>query len=124
MTEEERDIGAELRAATDLLKAVVRDRSLLGALTEKERAELVAAAADVFNPDIVQRRLWGKALRRNEKATRRERQSSVLAETGIRVLREKPVFTTPNVLPPAAQFEQQDVDEDGFRELIEPRHCY
>ena len=68
MAEEERDIGAELRAATDLLKAVVRDRSLLGALTEEERAELVSAAADVFNPDIVQRRLWGKALRRNEKA--------------------------------------------------------
>src|SRR3954452_23109636 len=123
MTEEERDIGAELRAATDLLKAVVRDRSLLGALTEKERAELVAAAAAVFNPDIVQRRLWGKALRRNEKAARREVDAAALAETGIRVLREKPVFTTPT--PPLPQsVEQEDVDAPDFRELVEPRHCY
>jgi NAD(P)-dependent dehydrogenase (short-subunit alcohol dehydrogenase family) len=123
-SEDSRHVGAELRAATEILKAVVRDRSLLGALTEAERAELVAAAADVFNPDIAQRRLWGKALRRNEKAARRERESTVLADTGIRVLREKPVFTTPNVIPPQADFEQQDVDEDGFRELITPRHCY
>src|SRR3954452_163781 len=123
MTEEERDIGAELRAATDLLKAVVRDRSLLGALTEEERAELVAAAADVFNPDIVQRRLWGKAIRRNEKAARRQVDASVLAGTGIRVLREKPVFTTPNVTPPQ-EFAQEDVDAPDFRELVEPRNCY
>src|SRR3954453_5720435 len=118
MTEEERDIGAELRAATALLKAVVRDRSLLGALTEEERAELVAAAADVFNPDIVQRRLWGKGLRRNEKAGRRQREAGALAEPGTRVLREKPVFTTPNVLAPTG-FEQQDVDEPDFREPVE-----
>ncbi|MDX6505272.1 MAG: hypothetical protein QOE29_2397, partial [Gaiellaceae bacterium] len=122
-SEDPRDVGAELRAATELLKAVVRDRSLLGALSEEERAELVAAAADVFNPDIVQRRLWGKALRRNEKAARRGLDASVLAGTGIRVLREKPVFTTPNVVPPE-EFEQRDVDEPEFRELIEPRHCY
>ncbi|MDX6515884.1 MAG: hypothetical protein QOH73_1550 [Gaiellaceae bacterium] len=122
-SEDSRDVGAELRAATELLKAVVRDRSLLGALTEEERAELVAAAADVFNPDVVQRRLWGKAIRRNEKAARRGLDASVLAGTGIRVLREKPVFTTPNVVPPE-EFEQRDVDEPEFRELIEPRHCY
>jgi NAD(P)-dependent dehydrogenase (short-subunit alcohol dehydrogenase family) len=123
MAKEERDIGAELRAATDLLKAVVRDRSLLGALTEEERAELVSAAADVFNPDIAQRRLWGKALRRNEKAARKQLDAAALAGTGIRVLREKPVFTTPN--PPLPQaVEQEDVDAPDFRELVEPRHCY
>src|SRR3954453_19771783 len=109
MTEEERDIGAELRAATALLKAVVRDRSLLGALTEEERAELVAAAADVFNPDIVQRRLGGRGLRPTEKGAGREGEPAPLAETGIRVLREKPVFTTPP--PPLPQsVEQEDVD--------------
>ena len=53
-----------------------------------------------------------------------ERDESVLAETGIRVLREKPVFTTPNVFPPA-EFEQTDVDDDPeFREVVEPQHCY
>ena len=48
----------------------------------------------------------------------------MLAETGIRVLREKPVFTTPNVFAPA-EFEQADVDDEPeFREVVEPQHCY
>ena len=48
----------------------------------------------------------------------------MLAESGIRVLRDKPVFTTPNVFPPA-EFEQAEVDDDPeFREVVEPQHCY
>ena len=40
------------------------------------------------------------------------------------MLREKPVFTTPNVFPPA-EFEQAEVDDDPeFREVVEPQHCY
>jgi hypothetical protein len=42
----------------------------------------------------------------------------------IRVLREKPVFTTPNVFPPA-DFEQEAAGDDPERrELIAPQHCY
>jgi NAD(P)-dependent dehydrogenase (short-subunit alcohol dehydrogenase family) len=119
----ERDTGAELRAATELLQRVVRDRSLLGALTEAERAGLLAVAGDVFNPDIVQRRLWGKAIRRNEKAARRRLDASAVAETGIRVLRDKPVFTTPNVEPPESS-EQRDVEPGEPRELVDARRCY
>ena len=48
----------------------------------------------------------------------------MLADTGIRVLREKLAFTTPNVFP-ARAFEQADVSNDpDFREVIEPQHCY
>ena len=53
-------IEDELKAATELLEAVVRDRSLLANLTVEERTRLLAAAGDVFNPDLVQRRQWGK----------------------------------------------------------------
>ena len=61
---------------------------------------------------------------REQKAAKLERDESVLAETGIRVLREKPVFTTPNVFPPS-EFEQGEVDDDPeFREVVEPQHCY
>jgi hypothetical protein len=122
----EHDIGAaeRLRSAAEILEAVVRDRGLLGALTVEERTRLLSAAGDVHNPDIVQRRLWAKSLRKREKAAKLERDESALAGTGIRVLREKPVYTTPNVAPPA-ELEQVDVDaEPGFRELIEPQHCY
>ncbi len=118
------EVAEQLRAATELLEAVVRDRSLLAALSEEERTRLLSAAGDVFNPDLVARRRWGKTMKRQQKAAKLERDESVLAETGIRVLREKPVFTTPNVFPPS-EFEQADVDDDPeFREVVEPQHCY
>ena len=118
------EVAEQLRAATELLEAVVRDRSLLAALSVEERTRLLSAAGDVFNPDLVARRQWGKSIRRQQKAAKLERDENVLAETGIRVLREKPVFTTPNVFPPS-QFEQADVDDDPeFREVVEPQHCY
>jgi hypothetical protein len=118
------DVAEQLKAATELLEAVVRDRSLLAALSEEERTRLLSAAGDVFNPDLVARRQWGKTMKRQQKAAKVERDESVLAETGIRVLREKPVFTTPNVFPPS-EFEQAEVDDDPeFREVVEPQHCY
>lgn len=49
--------------------------------------------------------------------------TNVLAGTGIRTLRAKPVFTTPNVFPPVG-FEQADVADARFRETVEPQHCY
>ena len=107
-----------LRAVTAALEEIVRDRGLLGSLTVEERTRLLRAAGDVHEPDLVQRRRWGKAVRRNEKAARARRDEAVLADTGIRVLREKPVFTTPNYSPPEA-FEQAEV-----RDVVEPQHCY
>ena len=107
-----------------MLEAVVRDRSLLKALPLEERTRLLAAAGDVHNPDVVQRRRFNKVVRREKKAARLGRDEAVLAETGIRVLRDKPVFTTPNVFPPSG-FEQVEVEDDPeFREAIEPQHCY
>ena len=62
--------------------------------------------------------------RRNE---RTQRDDDVLGETGIRTLRSKPVFTTPDVFAPE-DFEQCDVaddpDQPAFRETLEPQHCY
>ena len=119
----ENGTAARLREAIEVLEAVVRDRGLLGALSLDERHRLLAAAGDVFNPDVVQRRQWGKALRRREKAAKQQQDESVLAETGIRVLREKPVFTTPNVFAPD-DFEQHEVDDAELREVIDLQHCY
>jgi len=118
------DAARRLREATDALESVVRDRSLMRGLSAAERTRLIAAAGDVFNPDVVARRAWSKALRRQEKAAQLRRDETTLAETGLRVLRDRPVFTTPNVFPPS-DFEQTEVAGDsGFREVSEPRHCY
>ena len=126
---EEDDVTELLRVATEALEAVVRDRSVLQGLSEDERTRLLAAAGDVFNPDVVQRRRGVKTVRRQKKAARQQSDESLLAESGIRVLRERPVFTTPNVYPPDG-FEQTEVDDDaelgetGFREALEPQYCY
>ena len=123
--EREHDETAErLRLAADVLEEVVRDRSLLRALSLEERTRLLAAAGDVHNPDVVARRRLNKVVRREKKASRIRTDETTLAETGIRVLRARPVFMTPNVFPPA-DFEQADGDGDpALRELIEPQHCY
>jgi NAD(P)-dependent dehydrogenase (short-subunit alcohol dehydrogenase family) len=113
-----------LKAATEILEAVVRDRGLLTLLPAAERTRLLKAAADVFDPDVASRRRSSKAYRRREKAARISRDEAVLNETGIRTLREKPVYTTPNVYPPRG-FRQIDTEpESDLREVVIPQHCY
>ena len=71
------ETAARLKEATELLESIAQDRSLLGALTVEERTRLLTAAADVFNPDVVQRRRFTKAKRKLERdaryAARKER---------------------------------------------------
>jgi NAD(P)-dependent dehydrogenase (short-subunit alcohol dehydrogenase family) len=119
------ETAAKLRAAAETLEAVAADRGLLEALSNDERARLLTAAGDVFEPDVVRRRQSSKAFRRREKAARIHRDETLLAETGIRTLRGKPVYTSPNVFPPLG-FEQDEAPHETAapRELIEPQHCY
>jgi len=97
-------------------------RGLLGSLTVEERTRLLTAAADVFNPDVVQRRRFTKAKRKEERDASIRADESLLADTGIRVLRERSVFTTPNVYPPKG-FAPDDRESEA-RETIEEQHCY
>ncbi len=113
-----------LKAATALLEAVAADLRLLSGLTDEERSRLTRAAGDVFCPAVPERRRLVKARVRQRMAEKVRRDEDVLAGTGIRQLRRKPVFTTPNVHPPAG-FVPEDVAGDGpFREVAEPQNCY
>ena len=113
-----------LRAAAELLESVAANRALLAGLPEAERTRLLQAAGQVSRPDAVDRRRLVKATKRQRKAQKVQRAESVLAETGIRALRQKPVFTTPNVFPPEG-FEQKEVEGDpDYRETVEPQNCY
>ena len=117
-------VAERLRALTDELEALAADRGLISALPPAERTRLFNAAGDLYEPDVERRRQSGKAARRRAKASKLERDEAVLSETGIRVLRSKPVFTSPNVFAPPA-FEQETVEDDpGFREVVESQHCY
>ena len=101
-----------LREAIATLEAVVRDRSILQGLSVEERTQLLTAAGAVFNPSVVERRRGVKNDRKRQKAEKTSRDERLRAETGIRVLREKPVFTTPNYTPPR-EAEESPVGEAG-----------
>ncbi|HEX8274599.1 MAG TPA: SDR family NAD(P)-dependent oxidoreductase [Longimicrobiaceae bacterium] len=117
-------LAERVRAAAELLESITDDRGLLAGVPEDDRMRLLQAAGRVSRPDAVDRRRLRKATKREHKAARVQRAESVLAETGIRRLREEPVFVTPRLFAPAG-FEQRDVTADpDFREAVEPRNCY
>ena len=115
----------ELRAAIEALEAVVADRTVLARLSQDELQRLLEAAGRVHTPDLADRRRTTKALAKQRRAERAARQTEVLHETGIRSLRRKPVFTTPNVFAPKG-FLPEDVhgDVEAPREAPESKHCY
>ena len=91
---------------------IAEDRSLLETLGEEDRKRLHLAVAQVYHPDPVARRRQLK-IQEREKI---QRDGEVLQETGIRTLRRKPVFTTPNFFPPPP--------ETGERRAEDLQHCY
>ena len=119
--------GPELRKrlldTTEFLRQIATAKVLLEDLSTQERTALLNAAGDVFCADPADRRLRIKARRRKRRAERLKNDEKVLDQTGIRLLRDKPIFTTPNAFPPE-EFHQDDVDDPVFRETIEEQHCY
>ena len=114
-----------LRATTELLELIADDRLLLDRLPAEDRERLHQAVARVYHPDPVARRRRMKAAERERRAEEVRREEEVLHGTGIRTLRRRPVFTTPNIFPPKG-FVPRDVerDETERRESVEPQHCY
>ncbi len=122
--DDDEGLAERLQATIEVLEAIIADRHVLDALSVEERRRLIDAAANVFAPDADARRQQTKARRRRERDERRAREEGVLTETGIRQLRQRPVYTTPNVFPPAGFEQEEDREELGFRELVDPLHCY
>jgi NAD(P)-dependent dehydrogenase (short-subunit alcohol dehydrogenase family) len=113
-----------VRAALAALEAVAADRGLLADLSADERRRLLQAAGAVYCPDVQERRRLVKAKVRQRTRERLQREDAVLQETGIRKLRQQPVFTTPNVEPPGAGEPVEVLGEPDFRELVQPLTCY
>jgi NAD(P)-dependent dehydrogenase (short-subunit alcohol dehydrogenase family) len=112
-----------LREAAEMLEAVANNRGLLANLSNEDRVRLIQAAGEVFCPDVAERRRLTKATVRQRKAEKRERSQEVLHQTGIREMRRKPVYTTPNALPPDSDA-ATEVNDPDFREVVEPQNCY
>ncbi|GGY20622.1 oxidoreductase [Rhodanobacter panaciterrae] len=116
-----------LRAAAELLESVAADRQLLDQLPAADRQRLHQAVAQLYHPDPGARRIKLKAAEKARHASRIQAEDAVLNQTGIRELRRRPVFTTPNVHAPLG-FEPHDIKPEADaaqpRESIEPKHCY
>ncbi len=114
---------AQLLATTEFLQSVAEGKGVLDQLTPEERMAFLNAAGDVFCADPEERRQRVKLRRRRMRAERLARDEATLNETGIRRLRDKPVFTTPNVFAPE-EFEQTDVTDHRWATTEDEQHCY
>ena len=123
LTSENDAVTERLRAAVELLEAIAADRTVLAKMSSADRSRLLQAAGQIYCPTVKERRRLTKAQQRLRKAEKSARAEEVLTTTGIRELRRKPVFTTPN-LPPPPTIEQQEVADPDFRETVEPQNCY
>jgi NAD(P)-dependent dehydrogenase (short-subunit alcohol dehydrogenase family) len=115
---EANEFAERAKAAAALLESVEHNRGLLAQLTPEMRERLLRATRHVSNPDPRARRRLVKASRRQVREAKANAVDKTLNETGIRELRRKPVFTTPNyyLSEEAKTFEPPDLDES--------RHCY
>src|SRR5687768_16842940 len=126
-----------LRDTIALLESIASDRTVLEGVPPEERQRLLQAVAHVYSPDRAERRRMVKAAARDRKAQRVKQDEVARAETGIRTLRQKPIFHTPNVFPPE-NFTQEDADNEAEAQATSPpvvsgfsrtnteelQHCY
>src|SRR5688500_14125259 len=122
------DATDRLQAALDLLEAIVADRGVLQQLDAADRERLLQAVALVHHPEPRARRRQAKDEAR-ERAKEKARQTEALLDrTGIRTLRRKPVFSTPNYFPPQppGQHDPRNnaADPVSHNESPELLHCY
>jgi len=114
----------QLRAAIQVLEKAAADRTLMAGLAPEEYARLLKAAGDLFSPDPREKRRFVKARIRQRKLEKLQREQTILNRAGIRELRRRPVFITPNPLPaPRVQMDQNENQPDSG-ETLEPQHCY
>lgn len=121
--ESQDEFRTQLLRATAFLEEVAASKHVLDEVSEEERIRFVRAAGEVYCSDPAERRLRVKARAKRRRAERQSADEQVLRETGMRTLRQKPVFTTPNVFPPEGLV-QEDVETPEFRETSQEQHCY
>lgn len=119
----------KVREITILLESLAADSTAVRALSDEERIRLRNAAANIFDPDVALRRRQAKLARKTRQNEKTKQDQETLNETGIRALRAKPIFTTPNVFPSRSAddvetVEVADSEASEYRESLDLQHCY
>ncbi len=123
-------LAERLRSALDLLEAIEADRGVLDTLPEADRVRLHQVVAKVYNPEPKARRQKLKQQAKQRRQEKVRKAEALLEQTGIRALRRKPVFSTPNYFPPHAAGLHDASNGEGASAPVEPihspelRHCY
>lgn len=121
----------QIRAAIQTLEKVAADRTLMTGLSPEEHTRLLRAAGEVFAPDPREKRRFTRARIRKYKQDKIQKEQAVLNQTGIRELRRRPVFNTPDPLP-APKMKPDEIENatdsgsepDSRSSSLEPQHCY
>lgn len=92
------DLEARIRAALRLLEEIRDDRGLLASVDEELRVGLLRVAGEVSHPDRFARKALARERARQKKRGDRDADEALLDRTGIRRLREVPIFLTPRRL--------------------------
>ncbi len=113
-----------IKQAIQLLEAIVADRTLLASLEEDERIALLRAAGLVANPerDAVSR--LTKAVRRQRRQVKQEKDREARASSGIRALRLEPVFAAPQLSASRGSAQVPPASQGPERVLERPKGCY
>jgi NAD(P)-dependent dehydrogenase (short-subunit alcohol dehydrogenase family) len=137
-TDDTEALRARVREATSVLEQLAADWSSFDRLTPEERQRLHLAIAAVYLPDPAERRQRVKAAERARREAARLKDERRLRETGIREMRRKPVYTTPNyssrhlVSSSSAHLdtgadataEDRSAGAAGSAGRVDDRHCY
>ena len=89
------DFVAQAPGVAQWLERVVEDRGLLTDIDAALRQKLLIAAGRVSRPDKRAKRAQTRAHHRKEKVRKRNHDRDLLNQTGIRALRQNPIFLTP-----------------------------
>lgn len=89
------DLKKKLDAASDLMEQLIEDRGLLADIDEPTQRRFLIAAGRVSHPSKHARRALARARQRNKRDQERDEDQALLDQTGIRQLRDKPIFETP-----------------------------
>jgi NAD(P)-dependent dehydrogenase (short-subunit alcohol dehydrogenase family) len=113
----------DVRTCVRVLRAIEADRSHLTRLTREERRELLTLAGLVAKPERHDLVRMAKAFRRAEREAAKERDRTVIEQTGLRVQRQSDLYA-PLWLEPPKPEDLDPANLDDRPGLHKERACY